>query len=293
VSISRSLAATCSARQEYEEATDFFDFALKLVRATGEDERAVDRSIELKLLAQLASHYFLLGRFDLSSRSLHEAQTLAGAIEPPSAPPSQPPLDQKSLETIRLSTAAVAWTRALSHRWQGKLDEAYHQAESALGKYETLGSVHSRSRLHVVIADILLDKVDATRIDTTATEFDLLARSARSHTTQALSLTAAAPDPAGEGMALLTLARLSRLVRWNESRHSLIESVIRRARALSDAPLLAQAYTALGEEFAVQAEHESAMTCFRIALDMLKHSDATAMAVWPRRALLRASEMSQ
>jgi hypothetical protein len=101
-------------------------------------------------------------------------------------------------------------------------------------------------------------------------------------------------DPAGECMALLAQARLSRALGINENRAGNLESLGHVAEHLHDLPLLAQVYTALGDEFASSGEsaRESQFNCYRRALGVAESSEAPAYSVWARRALLYGAEFA-
>ena len=106
------------------------------------------------------------------------------------------------------------------------------------------------------------------------------------------SLRTACGDTPGAGIARLAHIRWSRLASRNEDRRKAIAAVEATARRLDDRPLLGQALTAMADELLDRDLPDAAGACFRDAITTLSASRAPALAVWPRRALLRASERS-
>jgi tetratricopeptide (TPR) repeat protein len=256
-------------------AADYYRLAFDAIRAatTIRDQRQ-DAALKLEILARLATMYFYLGRFTEAMRALNHARVAA----------------QSAPDSI-LRRASLEWTTALVLRWRGRAYEALPHAEVALTTYQQLGHPAEQARLHSVVADIELD-IAVAQADLARDSLHLMLTLARGQVTDALGKSQLARDMGARGLALLNYARLNRLTKPDESGAPAIENVIEIAQRMGDPSLLGQAYTALADDLAAHGEHSSSLKVYSLALDVFKTTDAKALAAWPRRALLRASEMA-
>lgn len=242
----------------------------------GSGSDPADVNLEIDLRDRYSLELFLLGRYVEALGQCYAAQILAQ---------SQP---ESRLTSLR--AAGVDWTLALLHRWRGNYQLAERHVLAAAPIYERWGSLDELSRLRIVAADISLDMM-VPMGGGIAYQYreDLIPRTQVS-LTQALAGTAS--DLAARCMALLAKARLSRVLALNEDRLATIESIGMVAERLQDLPLLAQVYTALGDEFAAAgtSELESQLNCYRRALGVAESSGVGAYGVWARRGLLRHEE---
>jgi tetratricopeptide (TPR) repeat protein len=235
-----------------------------------------DLNLEIDLRDRYSLELFLLGRYEDALTQSYRAFTLAK---------SQPATRQTALRA-----AGLDWTIALLQRWRGNYKLAQQHILSSLAIYERLGSPNELSRLRIVAADITLDMLVPLGVGIPYHYREDLIQLAHLYITQALN--AITVDPAAKCMGLLAKARFSRTLSMNEGRFTQLESLGHVAEQLYDLPLLAQVYTALGDEFgaAGKAETESQLNCYRRALGVVEASQAPAYSVWPRRALLRQEE---
>lgn len=189
-----------------------------------------------------------------------------------------------------LRAAGLEWTVALVHRWQGDAAGGLTHALNAFRVYDETDQTGALARLRIVIADILLDLstgMDEGRLNETRNS---MLSSVGGHVLHALIHTRTMNDRAGEGMAKLAYTRYNRAVHGNEDRLGVIASVERMAEEIGGINLLGQVHTARGDEFSALGEAGSARQCYTQALDVFAKSDARALAIWPRRALLRDAE---
>lgn len=93
----------------------------------------------------------------------------------------------------------------------------------------------------------------------------------------------------GEGIALLARARFERAAGYATSRTFAIEAAMTLARERDDIPLLAQAHTALGDEFVAVGAVERGLNRYRTMLDLTRPTEGPAIAHWAEVALIRPS----
>jgi tetratricopeptide (TPR) repeat protein len=264
-----------SERQEFAVAADYGDISLEALHMIGDGaNRPVDAAFELEVVVGLSIHNFLRGQYQNSMSCVEEARRLIPLA------PKRP-----------LQAAAIEWMAALLDRWRGDLSGALHHAMAASEVYAGSGGLALNARIQSVVADIALDLARSFATDGPHHARDAFIELAGPYAKRAVQLAAKAQSASDQGLSLLTRARYRRTRGGNAEGIPTIEAVAHMANQLGDVPLLGQAHTALGDELAARGEAEAALNCYRTALDVLARSDASAMAVWPRRALLRASEM--
>jgi tetratricopeptide (TPR) repeat protein len=243
-------------------------------RAHG-DEALIDPALHLEILAQLADYEFFLGHLPAAARLVSQAQRLA-----PSAPHR------------RLDAASIAWVQAHLDRLRGRAWESVQPMLRVESIYAHEAPPISRGRLAYFVAELALD-VAARRADGPLAAYRAeFLRLARVHLDSAERLAHEANDRGGRGLVQLARVRYSRLYGGNSNRSARIVDVLRLARRLDDDALLAQAFTALGDELAYQGEHERALDCYRQTIGLMDGSDFPVLALPARRRLLLAREMA-
>jgi hypothetical protein len=191
-----------------------------------------------------------------------------------------------------LQGAAVEWIATLLDRWRGDSWPALGRSLATLEAYGGAGPSKSQGRIQTVVADIALDLAETLPRDSTISARDEFLVLAAKHADNAIQLASAFGDVAGAGIARLAHIRFSRLAGRNQDRRQAIAAVEATARRLDDRPLLGQTLAAMGDELLDLGYPGAAGDCFRDAITTLCGSRSPALAVWPRRALLLASERS-
>ena len=262
--IYRATSHLAAAADDYRECLRFLD-------AFSEDDGSRTRGLTLDLRARIVGFEFFLARYDTLDQHLAEARRLV-SLSP----------------DAELPAATIEWVQALLFRWQGQSERALRHALAAVDVYTRWGQPLSRVRIEACAAEIGLDLAFALP---PGTDRVALAELALAHVRAATTLASEVGDDAGEGLALLTYVRYSRVRGLEEDRIAAVERVMRTARRFDDLALLAQAFNTLADEQASRGEVEIAANCYREVLDLLDGSDLPALAIPARRALLRAEEM--
>jgi tetratricopeptide (TPR) repeat protein len=265
------------ARVRYDLAAEDLIACLELLHMRmGEDEETLDPALHLEVLALLAEYEFYLGHFLTADQLALDALDLA-----PRAP-------QRLLEA-----ATAARTRAHLDRLRGRSSDALDTMRQVAAVYEQVPApAISRGRLEYLFAEFALDVAERIPDGPAAANRTAPLRLARERLALAESLTTQANDRPGRGLITLGQARYTRVRKTTADRVTQIERVIRVARHLDDHALLAQAFTALGDELADQGEQEQALDCYRQTLGLLDGSAVAALEILPRRRLLLAREMA-
>ena len=181
------------------------------------------------------------------------------------------------------TVAYMSWMHSLLDRWAGHSERALQEARAAARVFVDLGDARSAGRITYHCAECALDI--AQRLDVHGSACDRLLAEAKEHLKAARRLAASGPDENGMVLVALGEARWSRIARRDEERQKALEGLLTEARRLHDEVLIAQTYTTLGDEFAMQEDRESANTCYRAALDALEGTDSPAAGVWAWRSL--------
>jgi tetratricopeptide (TPR) repeat protein len=240
-----------------------------LLRVMQEDGQAVDDAAVFDVTTNLAGLRFFLADYAVAEQLLAEARSLLPALNG---------------KPQRRDVARIPWLEAHLYRWRGEPERALRPALAAAHEYDQSAG-GSTVRIQVVVADVALD-LAATMPP--GTDRDALLTLAEPHITRATVVATEVGDDIGGLLARLTALRLMRMRGENRDRVAPIEEIARRARRLQDDALLAQAFTALGNEWSERKEHESAQVCYRQTLSILDGSDVPALGVWAKRELLRA-----
>lgn len=276
--------ASLNDSQMYGAALTYLDVGLEALALcdmpAGQDAGVLD--FELGLRLGYASCAFLVAHYEDCLRQVEAAGRLARGL----------PATTQAL----LRLAEVDWVAALVERWRGNGQEAYVRGQRALQIYESMGAGDAAARMHVVLADILLDTIPSaaraagmmSRLAYDDTVLDL----ARAHLTSALPPLESSADTSWTAMASLSSVRLSRLTQRGFDTLALLQSIEDTARKREDIPLLGQVYTSFGAELSAQQQVDAAKNCYRKAIALLTAGPAPALAVWPRRALLLEEEFT-
>ncbi|GAC1448448.1 MAG: hypothetical protein PVSMB4_05600 [Ktedonobacterales bacterium] len=251
-------------------AADYRD-CLALIHEQEDQKDAVDPAFEVEVLSQLAGFEFYLAQFETAEQRLQQARTLASLVP-----------------KHGIEAATIEWIQSLLFRLRGQPELALRPAVAAAEVYLDRGSPISAARIQTVLAHIGLDLAERLPDGTDRGAFITLAQP---HVQQAIELAYGVKDETGTALACLAHARYSRLSAHNEHRIATIEQIIQIGVRLRDEALLAQGWTALGDELNAQGETEQALYSYRTALSELEGSDIPAAGVEARRALLRAGEM--
>lgn len=252
-------------------AADFRD-SLALVHELREHEHAVDPAFEVELLSVLAGFEFYLAQYETAEQRLQKARNLAALVP-----------------RHGIEAATIEWIQALLFRLRGQPELALRPAAAAAEVYMDRGSPASAARIQTVLAGIGLDLAERFSRGTDRGAFITLAQP---HVQLAADLAHEAGDEIGAALARLAGVRFSRLNGHNEDRVATIEQIIQLASRISDQALVAQGWTALGDELAAQGKTEQGLTSYRTVLAVLEGSDIPTLGVEARRALLRSGEMT-
>lgn len=232
-------------------------------------------SLEMLALISLSTAQFMRAYFDDSLNMLGQATRLFNGD----------PLSD-------LAAANITWMRAIHDRWKGSLDSALAHAQRAAEIYARSGPPAGYGRIQAIVADIAMDLAESFPAVAPNYGRDAYLTLARPYVERALALAREQHDQGGEGIALLAVTRVNRLASAGLSNTlPTVESVLSLADDLRNPELRAQAYFALGQEFAARGEHARARSCYRLALAELDETEGVAMRLWSQRALLESEEM--
>jgi hypothetical protein len=220
----------------------------------------------LELLWGLTTQHFLTANYEASQAYVEDARRLGGTIGRP---------------LHRMAT--VEWTAALLHRWQQVPLEAFNVIQKARSMYNvySFGTPVENARLEIAAADIALDVVASLGSGSFTSTALAISKECIGN---ALSVTEAYQDMAGQGMALLALVRLNRFQSQPIDRTAILQHVLAQARQMGDRELQCQAFTALGDELLGRDQQDPGLNAYRQALKIVASSDGTAMG---KRALQR------
>ncbi|WIG61041.1 MAG: hypothetical protein OJF49_003789 [Ktedonobacterales bacterium] len=264
-------------------AAEYFDIALDSVRTLSEEGEPVDPSFELHTLTLLAHYLFVLGKYEQVTDHITEARRLVQLV-----PESQ------------LQAASIEWLAALLYRWSGQPDRALRYALAAAKVYSDLApgaeTVHD-AKLRSVVAECALDIAESLAANEQPEQGQVFVRLAQPYVQQSLAIArnalseSDAESEAVRGLLLLTSFRFERLAGERANHTAKYEQIERVGRKIGDSSLLCQTYTALGQEWASRGERESALSCYRYAMEAQSRGDAVVWGVWARRGLLLDAEM--
>jgi hypothetical protein len=232
-----------------------------------------DSAAELQTVAQLATYAYFAGQPLLAEGCIRKTRSLAAQV----------PHEDFDL-------ASAEWVQAHLYRTYGEPERALHHALSFYNDYIREASDVSRDRLEFFLAETALDWADTLP---PGTDRDALVSLSLPHLQSAERLAQESLDNPGQGLAQLARAHYDRLSGGGHmQRVAALEAVVRLGTELGDIAIVAQAYTALGDEFAARQESVSSLTCYHTTLDVLKGSQVAVLANPARRALLKFQEMN-
>lgn len=253
-------------------ALDYRDYLAILddLGASPDTSDAHDTPLNLDALVQLAGAEFFRGQYDTAQSILARAQDAL----------PEDALTSSDID-MRLIAATHSWFQSLFLRWRGQPREALASASTAARVYTQLGSPVSAARGQLILADTLLD---IAALSQTPLEQQLAAFRAHPYVQNGLALAQMSSDPIGESLLGLAHARVSRMMGIEVERMDKIEHALRIAQQYEDDAVLAQAFTALGDELVSRGEYEAARYRYRDVRHLLDGSDVLALGVWARRA---------
>jgi tetratricopeptide (TPR) repeat protein len=268
-----SFLCGCLARNQLHlsTATNYFEVSQAAFQQLPDIEQSENVDTSFNIWIQLAFVTFYQAHFDETATHLEAARQLL----PHTSSQAQ-------------SRADIGWIEALLSRWHGQSERGLRRALDVAEVIAQEAAPPSVVRAKLLTADLTLDCAESFFSGMQQPFISL----AIPYVQDALTLARSAQDSAGLGLALLTDARLSRLEGRDAPRVATIEHVFDVARQLGDIALLAQAHTALGDEFMFAGEKEAALACYRASLTALEPSDIAALGVWPRRHMLLIGEAS-
>jgi tetratricopeptide (TPR) repeat protein len=255
----------------YRLAHSFYSLSISGMEALGDE---ADPVIAAGALVGLAGCEFLQEHYAPAVQLLDEASNVV-----------------RRSEAYTWEAAMVEWVRAALWRWHDQPEQALRHAMSAADMIAEFGANELCARLFADVAQCALDLAEAFRPGAAGGGRASMVALAESYIGRAHELAQGLTRRGAEGVATLAQMRASRLCGRPADRMATIEAVACTAEHLGDPRLLAQVYTALGDELANQQDDESARVYYRRALDAAKVGGVPAMGKWARRALLRMSEM--
>lgn len=263
-----SLRASCNrALLKFVDAIEDCRDSLGQLDAQYEALGVDDPSARLQTHAQLATFGFFTAQPDLATLHLAEARALT-----PRVPHGQ------------FESATAEWVQAHLYRTYGEYERALRHLLGIYDDYIREATIVSRERMEIFVADVALDWAEKLSPGTDRNAFLALCHA---HLETAERLAHENDDQPGQGLAQLARIHYNRLSGANVERIARLEDVIHLGYTLDDVAIKAQAYTALGDEYAAIGERESALGCYRKTLDVLEYSQVTVLGTVAMRALWR------
>lgn len=237
------------------------------------DTQGVDDSAaRLQTYAQLATYAYFAGQPLLAERCIQETRRLA----------ANSPHEHFDL-------ASAEWVQAHLYRTYGEPERALRHALDFHSEYIKEASAISRDRLEFFIADVALDWANVLP---RGTDRDAVLALSLPHLENAKQLARDSFDRPGQALAQLAQVHYDRLSASNVQRVSAIEATLRLGAELDDLAIVAQAHTALGDEFASMNAIASSLTCYKSTLRVLEGSQVPVLGNVARRAVLTFQEMN-
>lgn len=253
-----------------EAAEDLRDY-LALLDLAQDRLGLADPAARLRVLPHLATYEYFIADFAAAEQHLATARTLLAQI--PGAP---------------LEAATTLWVQADLELLRGQPERALRPALAMLAVYNREATPISQDRAEIFVAQATL-AFAATM--PAGSDRQALLQLARPHLERGEQLAREAQDRPGQGLYHIGRAHYERLCAIASDRVTSLEAVIRLAHEIGDVAVLAQARTALGDEFAARGEVEAALTCYRETVEVVAVSEVPVLAVPAQRALQHAREM--
>lgn len=223
----------------------------------------------LRVLPHLATYEYFITDFEMAEKHASESRKLA-----------------LSIPNSTFEAASAEWVQANLYRLQRQPERALRPALQICEVYARESTPISYERAEIFVAQTALDFADVF----SGSDRDALLMLAAPHLERAEQIARETDDRPGQGLTKLMRAYSARLSAENRDRAADIEDVIQLARKLEDIALLAQAYTALGDEYASQGQQEPALACYNTTVEVISRSELPVLALPARRALLAARE---
>lgn len=281
VDLLRLVGTAERARSQYRAAAGFLTTGLEMLdelRERGDPGLRPDPAQELTMHVLLAVCHHAQEEHAAARSRLDAARRLIPQTESPA-----------------FHTAKIDWMMAAMYRASGDPAAALPLVRSAADAYAldmTPSAREAYARLQVLVAETAMDLVEESREAGPAQGGAQMLALAHLCIVRARELAGARHDPPGDVLTVLARVRLDRLGARRGPSLQVLEDGLARARELADLPLLAQVYTAYGDELAAREEHESALNMYRATLDLVRHSHSPVMGVRARRALVRAMRVT-
>lgn len=248
---------------------------------TGEDYPRA----RLLALSDKATWEYFLGRLDSVGETLAKANSTASNLP---------------LEGNEMAKANLMWMEARLLRLQEqdqisetdsnrRLRQAAARMKDAADLYAVVANMISRGRILRDTAETLLDCVQSTG---DGIERDKMLRSAQQYAELSLTFANQENDRAGYALALLTEARVARLIQSGNDALILIEEALQIGESLDDEALKVQAFIVQGDEFLARGERERAHDCWLQVVQMLAGSELRIFQTIAMRKLVKLTASS-
>src|SRR6185437_16123402 len=259
-------ASLSRATSQLSQAAGDISKGLILLDQQSRESNAPVTDLKLHFTANLAGFEYYLGHYEVAEQLLDDARMLS-----------------HDLPAALIEAATIEWIQTHIHRLRRRPEEAIRTSLAAATIFTESGSAISAARAQALAAEAAMDYVSAFQADA---DRGAILKLAWPHLSMAMSLAREAHDPIGRLMIQLTRIRYGRLRQSNENRITKIENIIRKAREIGDTALIADSFTALGDELAARGETESARNLYQQVLAMLDGGDFPAVGARARRALM-------
>ena len=218
----------------------------------------------LHVLPHLATYEYFTVDFEAAARHVKASRTLAAKVP-----------------NSTFEVAAAEWVQANLYRLRRQPERAFRPALQICETYARESTPVSQERAEVFVAQTSLELAELV----SGSDRNALLALALPHIERAEWLAIETADRPGQGLTTLMRAYYARLSAMGSNRVAAIEAVIQLAQDIEDIAVLAQAHSALGDEFTAQGEAESARTCYRKTIDVVSRSELPVLAIPARRAL--------
>lgn len=268
--------AACAQLTFVEAAYAYYTCGLHTIRVLAADGDPADATFEVDLLHGLAAAAFELGQYVAANQHCSEARDLLATCG--------------SIDSVQAAT--VTWIEAVLARWSGEPTVGLTSSIAAVDYFTMSGRQGSASRLSIIAADCALDLAESYPGGPQHGGRATFRSIGQTYASRALRTARDLHDPIGVELARLALIRAKRVVGKYDGSLQAMEGALRVGNRWHDVPLIGRTYTAMGDSFASQGITDSALACYRKALDVLEEPDYRALSRWPHRGLLRSSEWS-
>ncbi len=253
-------------REAAEDLRDYLAIVADTCDRTGIDDPAA----RLRALPHLATYEYFIAEFDAAEQHVAAARALIPQVA-----------------NTTFEAATTEWVQANLDRLRGQPERALRPTLQIAQVYAQRATPVSQERAELFVAQTALELAGTLP---GGSDRNAMIELARPHLERGEQLAQESEDKPGQGLAQLVRAQYFRLARSNSDQVAAIEAVIRLARDIEDVAVLAQAHTALGDEFAARDELEAALACYRETVAVVAGSEVPVLAVPAQRALRWARE---